>query len=141
MTAMAARELVVLLVEDNPADVVFFEEAIQAAQVPAKLHIVGDGADAMRFLRRQGSHGDAPRPDVIVLDLNLPIKNGQAVLKEMAADPELRTIPVAVLTTSTSERWVCNVYPPGRCEYFVKTEDFKKLQTIVGQIAAHARVA
>jgi DNA-binding response OmpR family regulator len=78
---------------------------------------------------------------VIVLDLNLPIKNGQAVLKEMAADPELRTIPVAVLTTSTSERWVCNVYPPGRCEYFVKTEDFKKLQTIVGQIAAHARVA
>lgn len=141
MSVSALRELVILVVEDNPADVVFFEEAVEANQMPAKLHVVDDGVDAICFLRRQGSHADAPRPDIVVLDLNVPIKNGQDVLKEMAADPGLRTIPVAILTTSTSETWVCDLYPPGRCAYFVKTDAFKKLQDIVRQIEAHARVA
>ena len=141
MTGSAVRDLVILVVEDNPADVMFFEEAVEANQMPAKLHVVVDGGDAMCFLRRQGAHADAPRPDVVVLDLNVPIKNGQNVLKEMAADPGLRTIPVAILTTSTSETWVCKLYPPGKCAYFVKTDAFKKLQDIVRQIAAHAGVA
>jgi CheY-like chemotaxis protein len=138
MTSVANGSLEMLLVEDNPGDVVFFEEAIEATRTPATLHIVGDGSEAMRFLRRQGPHADAPRPDVVVLDLNLPIKNGQEVMIEMAADPELNTIPVAVLTTSTSEACVCDLYSPGRCMYFSKTVDFRRLQDIVRQVAAHA---
>jgi two-component system response regulator len=138
MNAPSLRDLVMLVVEDNPADVLFFEEAVEASQTPAKLHVVCDGSDAMRFLRRQSPHAGAPRPDVMVLDLNLPVKSGKEVLAEMAADPDLRTIPVAILTTSTSERWVCGVYPSGRCTYFVKTDEFKKLQEIVKSIAHHA---
>ena len=141
MMTAAVRELVMLLVEDNPADVMFFEEAIEAGGTPAKVNTVADGVQAMRFLRHEGAHAQAPRPDIVILDLNLPIKSGQEVLKEMAADPMLREIPVAVLTTSTSETWVCNFYPPGRCAYFVKTEDFGKLQGIARQIADHAKAA
>jgi two-component system, chemotaxis family, response regulator Rcp1 len=78
---------------------------------------------------------------VIVLDLNLPIKAGQEVLAELASDTDLNTIPVAILTTSTSDRCVCDLYPRGRCLYFTKTDEFKLLQDIVRQIAAHASVA
>jgi len=129
----------VLLVEDNLADVVFFEEAAQAAAAPAELHVVHDGHEALRFLRRQGPFEGAPRPDVIVLDLNIPIKRGHEVLTEMVADPDLRDIPVAVLTTSTSERHVCQVLPPGRCLYFVKTDEFSRLQDIIRQIVQHGK--
>jgi CheY-like chemotaxis protein len=139
MTASDFRDIVMLVVEDNPADVVFLEEAVEASRTPARMHVVGDGDDALRFLRRQAPHGDAPRPDVIVLDLNVPVKNGREVLAEMAADPELQTIPVAVLTTSTSESWVCDLYPPGQCKYFFKTEKFQLLQEIIRNIAEHAR--
>jgi two-component system response regulator len=75
---------------------------------------------------------------VIVLDLNLPVKTGREVLADMMADPQLRTIPVAVLTTSTSERCVCDACPPTRCLYFTKTADFSELQDIVRKIASHA---
>jgi CheY-like chemotaxis protein len=127
-----------LIVEDNPADVVFFREAVEATGTPVVLHAVTNGEDAMRYLRREAPFADAPRPAVIVLDLNLPIKNGQEALVEMASDTQLNTIPVAVLTTSTSEVCVCDLYPPGRCLYFTKTHDFRQLQDIVRQIAAHA---
>ncbi len=132
------RDFVMLLVEDNPADVLFLEEAVEASRTPAKMHVVGDGCAAMKFLRRQAPHIDAPRPDVIVLDLNVPVKSGREVLTEMASDPELQTIPVAILTTSTSETWVCDLYPAGRCKYFNKTEQLQLLQDIVKKIAAHA---
>ena len=95
----------------------------------------------MQFLRRQPPVTDAPRPDVIVLDLNLPVMNGHEVLTAMASDPVLSTIPVAILTTSTSETYVCDVCPRGRCLYFTKTADFKMLQDFVRQIAAHAKTA
>jgi CheY-like chemotaxis protein len=137
----ANGSLVILVVEDNPGDVMLFREAIEATQTPAAVHVVGDGGDAMRFLLRQDRHAQAPRPDVIVLDLNLPVKNGQQVLVEMASDPELNTIPVAILTTSTTDHCMCDVYPKGRCLYFTKTDDFKRLQEIVKKIAAHARTA
>ena len=129
----------VLLVEDNLADVVFFEEAVAAAGAPAEVHVVHDGHDAMRFLRRQGPYQSAPRPNVIVLDLNVPIKRGSEVLAEMVTDPDLRDIPVAVLTTSTSERCVCQALPPGRCLYFVKTDEFPRLQDIIRQIVQHGK--
>ena len=124
-----------LIVEDNPADVVFFREAVKAAETPAALHVVDNGADAIRFLSRQGPFAHVPRPDVVVLDLNLPVKNGKNVLEEMMAEPALRMIPVAILTTSNSESHLCGAYTSGRCLYFVKTDDFQRLQEIVGQIA------
>jgi two-component system response regulator len=139
MSADANGALVILLVEDNAGDVVFFREALAGAQIPAALHVAGDGVDALRFLLRQELYADAPRPDVVVLDLNLPVKNGQEVMLEMAADPELNTIPVAILTTSAAEECVCDVYPRGRCLYFTKTPHFHELEGIVRQIAAHAR--
>jgi CheY-like chemotaxis protein len=129
-----------LIVEDNPADVVFLGEAVEATETPATLEVVTNGEDAMRFLRRQAPFADAPRPDVLVLDLNLPRKNGREVLEEMADQPALRTIPVAILTTSRSESHLCDA-PGGRCQYFTKTADFGQLQGIVRQIVAHARTS
>lgn len=130
--------LAMLLVEDNLADVVFFREAVHAARLEAKVDVVGNGEDAIRFLRRQPPYANDGRPDVIVLDLNLPMKNGREVLEEMASDPDLCGIPVAILTTSISETHVVSVYTPGLCTYFVKTDEFKRLQDIVRQIASHA---
>jgi DNA-binding response OmpR family regulator len=77
----------------------------------------------------------------MILDLNLPVKSGQEVLREMAADSGLNTIPVAVLTTSSADAGVCALYPPGRCRYFTKTDDFKSLREIVRDVAAHALAA
>lgn len=134
-------EMTVLLVEDNSADVAFFKEAVEASQVRVCMHVVTHGQEALQFLTRQSPFANAPRPDVIVLDLNLPVMNGQAMLVKMMAEPNLKDIPVAVLTTSTSERCVCDICPPGRCLYFTKTEDFKKLQDIVSKIIAHAKTA
>jgi CheY-like chemotaxis protein len=131
-------QTVMLLVEDNPADVLFFREALEATGLPADVEVADNGEDAMQFLRRRGRWAAARRPDVIVLDLNVPMRNGQEVLVELAGDTELNTIPVAVLTTSTSEACVTDLYPPGRCLYFVKTADFGQLQQIVRKIAAHA---
>jgi CheY-like chemotaxis protein len=128
----------VLLVEDNPGDVVLFREALAATGLSAQVHVVEGGDDAIWFLRRQHRFADAPRPHVVVLDLNVPTRNGREVLMEMASDPALNTIPVAVLTTSTSEAHVSGMYPRGRCLYFTKTGDFTRLQDIVRQIAVHA---
>lgn len=139
--ATRSGEIVVLLVEDNPADVVLFEEAIQGLKQPIRLNVVEDGIDAMSFLRGRGPSVGSPRPDVVVLDLNLPRMSGQEVIQDMAADPDLVRIPVAVLTTSTSETWVCNAYPPGRCIYFVKSDNFDALQDIAGKIVLHATEA
>ena len=136
----AVSTITMLVVEDNPADVAFFREAVEAAEAPASIHVVGDGNLALQFLRRQAAYADAPRPDVIVLDLNLPIKGGQEVLAEIAADSGLNTIPVAILTTSTSERHVCDLYSRGRCLYFTKTHEFRQLQDIVRQIVNHAHL-
>jgi CheY-like chemotaxis protein len=132
------HELRILLVEDNPADVMFLQEAIEANGTPAQVDVVDDGLQAMDFLRRQGPYAGVHRPNVVVLDLNLPIKTGQEVLKEMASDISLQTIPVAILTTSSAEASICDIYPPGRCLYFVKTGDFESLMQIARQIAAFA---
>jgi DNA-binding response OmpR family regulator len=127
-----------LLVEDNPADVLFFREALEATGISARVEVVEDGREAMCFLRSEGPFAKSSRPDVVVLDLNVPIRKGQEVLKDMAADSSLCTIPVAVLTTSTSETHVVKLYPPGLCLYFVKTAEFRRLQEIIRQIVAYA---
>jgi CheY-like chemotaxis protein len=100
----------VLLVEDSPGDVRLTREALKDAKVHISLHVAPDGIDAMAFLNRQGSHANAPRPDLILLDLNLPRKDGREVLKEIKGDLALATIPVVILTTSAASLDVMNSY-------------------------------
>lgn len=100
----------ILLVEDNPADAELVEEAFRDGGFRHNLHFAGDGVMALQFLRRQGRYTEAPCPDVVLLDLNLPRKDGREVLKEIKADAELRKIPVIVLTTSDDEADVHTVY-------------------------------
>lgn len=96
----AERTAQILLVDDNSADVRLTRSALQLGPVPAHLHVASDGVEALQFLRHEGDHRDAPRPDIILLDLNLPQKSGAEVLREIKADEGLRSIPVVVLTTS-----------------------------------------
>jgi two-component system, chemotaxis family, response regulator Rcp1 len=95
--------LQILLVEDSAGDVRLTLEAFKDAKVHVKLHVASDGAEAMAFLRREGTHSNVPRPDLILLDLNLPKKDGREVLAEIKGDSNLQTIPVVILTTSESE--------------------------------------
>lgn len=133
--------LVMLIVEDNPADVVLFTEALKTTQAPASCHVVTNGEDAMRFLRRDAPFLGAPRPDVVILDLNLPVKKGRDVLVELRAEPSLHETPVAILTTSEWEDGICGRYTNERCRYFVKTGDFHKLVEIVRRIVEFAASA
>jgi CheY-like chemotaxis protein len=98
-----AAPIEVLLVEDSPGDVRLTQEAFKDAKVHLNLHVATDGAKAMAFLKREGEHANAPRPDLILLDLNLPKKDGREVLAEIKESPTLKSIPVVVLTTSSSE--------------------------------------
>jgi chemotaxis family two-component system response regulator Rcp1 len=98
-----AAPIEVLLVEDSPGDVRLTREAFKDAKVHINLHVATDGAKAMAFLKREDEYANAPRPDLILLDLNLPKKDGREVLEEIKQDPTLKTIPVVVLTTSSSE--------------------------------------
>jgi CheY-like chemotaxis protein len=99
-----------LLVEDNPADVGLVEEAFKEGKLLLSLHVAADGAMALQFLRKEGAFTEAPRPDLILLDLNLPKKDGNEVLHEIKNDPKLRQIPVIVLTTSDDEADVHRAY-------------------------------
>jgi chemotaxis family two-component system response regulator Rcp1 len=99
-----------LLVEDNPGDVRLTKETLKDAKLMVDLNVVGDGVEAMAFLRQQGKHAKAPRPDLILLDLNLPKKDGREVLAEIKQDPELKRIPVVVLTISTAEEDILKSY-------------------------------
>jgi chemotaxis family two-component system response regulator Rcp1 len=106
----AAAPIVVLLVEDSPGDVRLTKEAFKDAKMHIELHVASDGADAMAFLMREGPHAKAPRPDLILLDLNLPKKDGREVLEEIKASPALKSIPVVILTTSASEADILRSY-------------------------------
>ena len=108
VTGMADFEI--LLVEDSPGDVRLTREALKDAKMHINLHVASDGIEAMDFLRREGEFADVPRPDLILLDLNLPRKDGRQVLEEIKENPELMTIPVVILTTSASEEDVLRSY-------------------------------
>lgn len=113
MTQPVKRDMTafqVLLVEDSPGDVRLTREALKDAKVYINLHVAWDGVEAMAFLRREGKHADVPRPDLILLDLNLPKKSGREVLEEIKEDPGLKSIPIVILTTSTSEQDVLRSY-------------------------------
>ncbi len=121
----------ILLVEDNPGDVELTREAFEEGKIRNRLHIVGDGVEALAFLRRAGSYAGLPRPDIVLLDLNLPKKSGLEVLGEMKADPDLRTIPVVVLTTSRAEEDVARSYQAHANCYIAKPVDFEKFMVVV----------
>ena len=113
----------VLLVEDNPGDVRLTREAFEEGSVPTTLHVVGDGVDALDFLHQRGDHDDAPRPDIVLLDLNLPRKNGDEVLEEVNDDTDLARIPIVVLTSSEAEADVVHSYDLQANAYLTKPVD------------------
>lgn len=124
----------ILLVEDNPGDIRLTKEALKEAKVGNQLSVVEDGVEAMAFLRRQGEYADAQRPDLILLDLNLPKKDGREVLEEIKQDPELKRIPVVVLTTSRAEEDILRSYNLHANCYVTKPVDLDQFITIVKSI-------
>lgn len=124
------KPVTILLIEDNPADVRLTQVALKEAKIENRMDVVGDGVAAIEYLRHRGSHAGAPRPDLILLDLNLPKKDGREVLAEIKQDRDLRTIPVVVLTTSRDDEDVlrsyqlhanCYVNKPVDLEQFLQT--------------------
>jgi CheY-like chemotaxis protein len=129
-----ARQIEVLLVEDDPGDVLMTREAFEMHKVTNQLHVVQDGADAMAFLRREGQYASAPRPDLVLLDLNLPRMDGREVLHAIKSDPALANIPVVVLTTSEAEEDVLRSYELHANAYVTKPVDFERFIDVVRQI-------
>lgn len=128
------RPVEILLVEDNPGDVRLTIEAFRERQVNSHLNVTGDGVEALAFLRRQGKYANAPRPDLILLDLNLPRKTGHEVLAEAKTDENLRRIPVIILTTSTSEEDIIRTYNLHANCYITKPMDLEQFVDVVRRI-------
>ncbi len=124
----------VLLVEDDPGDVLMTREAFADNKVANRLAVVSDGVSAMEYLRREGQYADAPMPDLVLLDLNLPRMDGREVLQALKEDPVLRRIPVVVLTTSESEEDVLASYSLHANAYVTKPVDFDRFIDVVRQI-------
>jgi two-component system, chemotaxis family, response regulator Rcp1 len=133
-TQVLSRPVEILLVEDNPGDVRLTREALREGKVRNNLYIAPDGVEAVRFLRREGEHRDAVRPDLILLDLNLPKKDGREVLEEIKRDTQLRTIPVVILTSSQAEQDICRAYDLHANCYVSKPVDLEQFITVVKSI-------
>jgi two-component system, chemotaxis family, response regulator Rcp1 len=128
------RPVEILLVEDNPGDERLTREALKEGKVYSNLHWVKDGVEAMEFLRRQGKYSSVPRPDIILLDLNLPKKDGREVLQDIKNDPELKRIPVVVLPTSKAEEDVLRTYNLHANCFVTKPVDLEKFIVVVKSI-------
>ncbi len=126
--------ITVLLVEDDPGDVVMTREALGGAKVLHDLHVAENGEAALAFLRREGAYADVPRPDLVFLDLNLPRVDGREVLAQVKADPKLRSIPIVVLTTSDAEEDVLRSYDLHANAYVTKPVDFVAFLAAVRQV-------
>ena len=131
---MNVRPFEVLLVEDNPGDVLLTTEALEEAKLHINMSVVSDGVEALDFLYRRGAYAEAPRPDLMLLDLNMPRKDGREVLAEIKADPDLRGIPVVVLTTSHAEQDIVRTYNLHANAYVTKPVDLEQFITIVHAI-------
>lgn len=131
----SGRPIEILLVEDNPGDVRLTQEAFKDGKVVNNLHVVNDGVEAMAFLRREGQYANAVKPDLILLDLNMPRKSGREVLAEIKADEYLRRIPVVVLTTSSAEKDVLGAYNLHANSYITKPVDLDQFISIVESIS------
>lgn len=134
---MNAQPMEILLVEDNEDDIVLEQEALADAKMVNLMHVVRDGEEALSYLRRQGQYQDAQRPGLILLDINMPRKNGFEVLNEMKADAALMHIPVIMLTTSDNEADVVKSYAKGACSFITKPMDFDKFAEVVKQFALY----
>ncbi len=124
----------ILLVEDNPGDVRLTREALGHGRIQKNLSVVSDGEEALAYLRREGAYSEAPRPDLIVLDLNLPRKDGRELLSEMKQDPEFRMIPVVVLTSSNAEQDILRSYELHANCYIIKPVGLEQFLKAVGSI-------
>ena len=134
MSAPAGRAIEILLVEDNPGDVRLTVEALKEGRVRHNLRVAHDGVEALAFLRRQGQFADAARPDLILLDLNLPRMDGREVLAEVKSDPELKIIPIVVLTTSGAEQDILHSYQLQANCFITKPVDLEQFITVVRSI-------
>lgn len=124
----------VLLVEDSPGDIRLTQEAFRAANSDIRLHVAMDGVEALAFLEQQGEHADAPRPDLILLDLNLPKKDGREVLKQIRGDERLKTIPTVILTTSDAATDINQSYKLQANSYLSKPVQLDKFESVVRSI-------
>ena len=124
----------VLLVEDDPGDVLMTREAFEHYKIRNQLHVVNDGEQALQFLRQTGEYASAPRPGLILLDLNLPRRDGLEVLAELKEDPGLRIIPVVILTTSQAEEDILRSYALHANAYVSKPVDFERFMDVIRQI-------
>ena len=127
----------ILLVEDNPGDARLTREALSASKVRNRLHRASDGEEAMAFLRREGSFADVPAPDLILLDLNLPRRDGREVLEDIKNDPALKHIPVVILTSSREEEDLIRGYDLGANSYVRKPVDFAQFVNAVHHLQAY----
>ena len=134
---MNSEPMEILLVEDNEDDILLEQEALADAKLINLLYVVRDGEEAMAYLRRQGKYHDARIPGLILLDINMPKKNGFEVLNELKADPALMHIPVVMLTTSDSEADIVKSYAKGACSFITKPMDFDKFRDVVRQFALY----
>ncbi len=132
--AEAGRQAEFLLIEDNPGDVRLTREALRESKVRNNLNVVGDGEAALLYLKRQPPYTDAPRPDIILLDLNLPRKDGREVLAEIKGDPSLRRIPVVVITSSEAEQDILRTYDLHVNCYVTKPVDLDQFIKVVQSI-------
>ena len=131
------RDIDILLVEDNKADVWLLTHILMEAKAPCRLNTVEDGVEATDYLRQRGKYADAPNPDLILLDLNLPRKGGNEVLEEIKTDPEFKHIPVIIFTSSKSERDVNRAYKCGANAYMIKPNRLEEMQDVVQSIAGY----
>ncbi|CAM3737375.1 response regulator [Deinococcus frigens] len=127
----SARQVEILLVEDSEPDILLTLEAFEEARVPNRLHVVRDGVEALRFLRSEGEYHDAPRPDLILMDINMPRKNGLEVLREIKTDSGLVSIPVLMLTTSQADEDVRSSYECHASGYMVKPVGFENFLSAI----------
>lgn len=134
MKHQATHPADILLIEDNATDVLLTREALEDAKFLTSLHVVDDGEKALRFLRREGEYAKAPRPDLILLDLNLPRKDGRETLKEIKEDPDLRSIPVVILTVSRHDEDVARSYGLHANCYIKKPVNFEEFTRVIQAI-------
>jgi CheY-like chemotaxis protein len=134
---MKTKPMEILLVEDNEDDILLEEEALAEAKLVNLMHIVRDGEEALAFLRRQDKYRAAKTPGLILLDINMPKKNGFEVLNEVKNDPALQHIPIVMLTTSDSEADIVKSYAKGACSFITKPMNFEKFRDVVSQFAIY----
>ena len=134
MAPNEGEHIEILLAEDNPGDVRLTEKALEHGNILNNLHVVNNGVEAIKYLRREGENDEEPRPALVLLDLNMPKKDGREVLEDMKADPELRRVPVVVLTSSEAEEDVVRSYELNANAYLTKPVDFDGFVDIVKRI-------